>query len=234
MNIKLCLRQILGQHPRHWPTLWATHARLWRQRKTLKAHRNHYRQQMQGGKWAKDWFTRHIPIWLSAINQPATTRLNILEIGAYEGLCSRFLLWHFTRAQLTCVDTFAGSHEDGPNSPRSTLEKRFDHNLKAFSKRLRKLKGDSRVLVPQLHAEHFNLIYIDGYHHSHYVMVDALNAWQLLKVGGVMIFDDYGWQFADYPPHHRPRGAIDHFLPLIKGDYRLLHVGYQLLLQRVR
>ena len=37
------------------------------------------------------------------------------------------------------------------------------------------------------------LIYIDACHDSQYVMTDAMLSWKVLKVGGYLIFDDYGW-----------------------------------------
>ena len=39
--------------------------------------------------------------------------------------------------------------------------------------------------------EKYNLIYNDGSHHSDDVIVDAFKAFEMLKVGGIMIFDDY-------------------------------------------
>ena len=64
----------------------------------------------------------------------------------------------------------------------------------------------------------FDFIYIDGDHVPHQVMLDALLSWKILKVGGVMGFDDYGWSIDDpmapesykWDSHAGP--AIDLFL----------------------
>ena len=36
-------------------------------------------------------------------------------------------------------------------------------------------------------------VYVDGSHHARDVLQDAVLAWGLLRPGGYMIFDDYGW-----------------------------------------
>lgn len=39
----------------------------------------------------------------------------------------------------------------------------------------------------------FDLIYIDGSHMRLDVLTDAVMAWQLLRVHGILVFDDYEW-----------------------------------------
>ena len=41
--------------------------------------------------------------------------------------------------------------------------------------------------------EKFDFIYIDGAHTSTQVLVDAINSFPRLKVGGIPAFDDYEW-----------------------------------------
>ena len=42
--------------------------------------------------------------------------------------------------------------------------------------------------------EYFDFIYIDGSHQAPDVLFDALLGFELLRVGGIMVFDDYLWQ----------------------------------------
>jgi len=42
--------------------------------------------------------------------------------------------------------------------------------------------------------DNFDIIYIDGNHEPDYVLEDAILSFRLLKKGGYMIFDDYGWE----------------------------------------
>jgi predicted O-methyltransferase YrrM len=39
----------------------------------------------------------------------------------------------------------------------------------------------------------FDLIYVDGSHQASDVLTDSIITFQLLRVGGVMTFDDYVW-----------------------------------------
>jgi predicted O-methyltransferase YrrM len=66
---------------------------------------------------------------------------------------------------------------------------------------------------------YFDLIYIDGSHQAPDVLTDAVMSFQLLKVGGVMIFDDYLWSM-DKPGFQdvlkMPKPAIDAFINIFQ------------------
>lgn len=68
-------------------------------------------------------------------------------------------------------------------------------------------RGFSNIEVPKFADDFFDMIYIDGNHEPDYVLEDAVLSFRKLKVGGVMIFDDYGWG----GPDETQRG-IDGFL----------------------
>jgi predicted O-methyltransferase YrrM len=51
------------------------------------------------------------------------------------------------------------------------------------------LQGDSSHLVPKI-KEEFDLAYIDGDHTHNRVLEDATNASKLLKIDGILVFDD--------------------------------------------
>jgi hypothetical protein len=54
-------------------------------------------------------------------------------------------------------------------------------------------RGFSRDVIPTLDDAYFDIIYIDGNHEPEYVLEDAVLSFRKLKVGGYLIFDDYGW-----------------------------------------
>ena len=66
--------------------------------------------------------------------------------------------------------------------------------------------------------------YIDGNHEAQHVLRDGLMAWQFLKPGGVMIFDDYTWS-RGYPNQpamtekQLPKYGIDIFIDLMEGKF---------------
>ena len=63
------------------------------------------------------------------------------------------------------------------------------------------------------------------------VLTDACLAWLRLDRGGLMVFDDYGWDRYQ-EPHKNPRLAIDSFLSCFSGRYELLHKGYQVIVRK--
>ncbi len=241
---------IFNLPPQSWPQGFKRWRHFWQSRQTHRRARDAFRQLVATRQFSRDWFSRHIPVWLTLL--PHTTQAQILEIGSYEGLSTLFMLQHIKPARLDCVDTFIGSHEERGHW-LTDMQARFKHNVAEHLPQVNILAGSSRVIVPQLQKPKSNaaegshspdgndiaaaeggydIIYIDGYHHSHFVLADALNSWPLLRHGGLMIFDDYGWNYPDYRAHEQPKAAIDAFLQLIKGEYILLYRGYQLFLQR--
>jgi hypothetical protein len=186
-------------------------------------------------KLSSDWFSANLPFWFSIMdtygfrNRP----IEVLEIGSWEGLSSYFILSEMTEAHLTCVDTWEGSDEnkDGSRSPIEVLnriEENFDHNLLPFSTRLTKFKGTSfSFFEAKSGSRRYDLIYIDGSHHCDDVIVDAIKSFDLLKMGGVMIFDDYFWHH--YPKAtDNPASAINLFLRAKKGSFAVIMLDYQL------
>lgn len=109
----------------------------------------------------------------------------------------------FPGAHLTCVDLW----------PDEKMQETFLRNTSAHSARMRVLRGRSTVILDQLTSEGqiYDVIYIDGAHNRDTVFTDSAQAWPLLKVGGVLIWDDYHWH-PHVPSKNRPGPAIDLFL----------------------
>jgi predicted O-methyltransferase YrrM len=79
----------------------------------------------------------------------------------------------------------------------------------------------------------FDLIYIDGSHHTDDVIVDAIKGFELLKVGGIMIFDDYFWGYYNKPIDN-PAGAVNAFLRLKEGAFEIECIYRQLILKKIK
>jgi hypothetical protein len=91
--------------------------------------------------------------------------------------------------------------------------------------------GFQMDMFPPKHVPMYDFIYIDGSHTAPDVLSDACMAWPLLKDGGLMVFDDYGWG----PPRdilHRPKLAIDAFTNIYAEQLQLVHAGYQLVVKK--
>jgi predicted O-methyltransferase YrrM len=79
--------------------------------------------------------------------------------------------------------------------------------------------------------QHFDFIYIDGSHVAKDVLTDACMAWPLLKLNGMMVFDDYMWG-NPRDALHRPKIAIDAFTTIFGETAEIVHVGYQLVVRK--
>ena len=201
-----------------------------------------FREGMQSLRLSNDWFTYHIPQWLSVFDEyslRSKAKLEALEIGSWEGLSSFFILQSLRNAALTCVDTWQGAdeHTSGAAATEQVLgkiEESFDTNLAPFAARLTKYRGTSfSFFAENSKTAQFDLIYVDGSHHCDDVIVDAIKCFQMLKVGGLMIFDDYLWRW--YPrASDNPAAAINAFLRLKKGSYKLVRVYAQLVIEKTR
>ena len=193
-------------------------------------------------KLTADWFTGSIPYWYSVFDEyrlPNKKEIQALEIGSWEGLSSYFILQTLPNATLTCVDTWEGAdeHKSGNIDMQNTLsriEVSFDSNLSIFSDRLVKYKGTSfSFFNAHSNEEAFDLIYIDGSHHCDDVVIDAIKCFEMLKVGGIMIFDDYFWRLYTNDINN-PAAAINTFLRLKKGLYKVVRIYYQIIIEKTK
>jgi predicted O-methyltransferase YrrM len=183
----------------------------------------------------EDWFSRNIPIW-QAIFQSAGMPRAILEVGGYEGRSTVWMAENLLAAggELVVVDHWRGGAEHG-QVDMSEVEARFDANLEVLRKRapavrVAKVKAASADALARLlvdgRAGTFDFIYVDGSHAAPDVLTDAALAYPLLRVGGLIAFDDYGWRrFADV--NENPKAAIDAFTNVFWKQLALVSGGYQ-------
>lgn len=200
-----------------------------RQARTLEATR-------AAAGFSADWFSPHIPDWERLLG-PLKGRpdLTFLEVGSFEGRSASWLLENVLThpsSSLYCVDTFEGSVEHA-GMDLTNLYERFLANTRAFGSRVRVLREPSlRALSRlQLQAARFDFIYIDGSHAAADVLADAVLSFPLLKVGGLLAFDDYQYPLGK-DDWDRPRLAIDAFLHTHRPKCEVVHTGYQVFLRK--
>ncbi|MCZ0900070.1 tetratricopeptide repeat protein, partial [Microcoleus sp. HI-ES] len=80
--------------------------------------------------------------------------------------------------------------------------------------------------------EYYDVAYIDGCHKPTSALQDAILSWRLVKVGGLMIFDDYEFTFPDSPEQDTKLG-IDVFLEMFGSQLEVVHKGYQLIVKKI-
>lgn len=99
---------------------------------------------------------------------------------------------------------------------------------------------DKRVKVFQSTSKHFlrntndmfDFVYIDGSHIAKDVLTDAVLSWDRLKRNGVLIFDDYEWTKFPKTSNLHPQPAIDSFMKIFQGEYKLTGKTYQICLTK--
>lgn len=198
---------------------------------------NEFRGLANRHDFTNDWFTGNIPLWAKNTKELASyfnlKNLNALEIGSWEGLSSLYMMSNSIVSNLTCVDTWAGADEHQGTSAVQSIEEKFDRNLNLYLNKIQKFKGTSYQFFNQCAPDiKYELIYVDGSHYCDDVMIDAIKAFEHLNVGGILIFDDFLWIYYKNLLDN-PAGAINNFLRLKKGQYKILSVDYQLTIQKI-
>lgn len=193
---------------------------------------------MSDYRFTKDWFNWAPPVW-EQLTPHLPARQAFLEIGSFEG---RSMLWIVENMMedggfIDCIDTWEGG-EEHTHEDMGSVEDRFDWNAKTAqevhpSRSVHKTKGLSTYkLAAKIHnGSEYDFIYIDGSHTASDVLTDACMAWQLLKQGGVMVFDDYLWG-NPRDALHRPKMAIDAFVNMFGEHLDIMHVGYQMAVKK--
>jgi len=181
---------------------------------------------------------------------PRLKPLKVLEIGSYEGASACHLienLGHLPNFELHCIDTWEGGIENKlANIDMKSVESRFFHNIQvALNKnnhpvRFFPHKGYSDVFLPQLIQElgksYFDFIYIDGSHQAPDVLFDAVCSFKLLRVGGMIIFDDYFWSEAlpgGKDPIRCPKIAIDAFINIYIRKLDIFQATPQMAIRKI-
>jgi len=189
----------------------------------------------EGHDWP-DWFSNNVPV-LEPFLRPLRDRpAHGLEIGSWEGRSARWFLEHVLThdaSRLVCVEPFVGGHELSlppekrlPDGRIIGLEERLLVNLRPWlqfpSSRVELRDQPSWEVLRSLPTDSFDFAYVDGSHRARDVLEDLVLTQRLLKPGGLLMADDYGWTLSP----DRPAPAIDAFLSIYGPEIEVLHKGY--------
>lgn len=196
----------------------------------IEEHNNYIRNYL---KISKDWFSNNIGFLYYLIDKYnlKSKNLKILEIGSFEGNSTFFLLKNFSNSQMTCVDTFLGSDEHFKINFDKTYEN-FKHNTNFYKDSIETIKTNSKnFFEKKLADKKFDIIYIDGSHAFDDVLYDSINAFKCLNENGIIIFDDFLWNFYNNDKKN-PIDAINIFLNNFSDKLEILLVYYQLIIKK--
>jgi predicted O-methyltransferase YrrM len=178
-----------------------------------------------GFTFTHDWFSSKKGQFEKFLSSVAGGPCRLLEIGCHEGRSTCWLLQNIaTHAEstITCVDT--------------TLQPSFHANVAAArgESKTNFIQGLSRLVLRRLPLDSYDFVYVDGGHRTVDVMEDAILSFRLLKVGGILAFDDYKWDDSRLRKEGLPRPAIDAFLKIYAAHIEVLAKGYQVWVRKIR
>jgi predicted O-methyltransferase YrrM len=170
----------------------------------------------------------------------------ILEVGSFEGASTCYLIQKLSDRplELHCIDTWEGgtehiSEDSNAKHDMSIVKQTFDENMEIVKNPNLDLyihQGYSHIELAKLlvdgYIDYFDFIYIDGSHESPDVLCDAVMAFKLLKLGGVMVFDDYLWHYDDRDLYRCPKMAIDSFATIYWRKLEITTSLSQLIIQK--
>jgi hypothetical protein len=177
-------------------------------------------QRLEQGKYSQRYTAQYAWAWWGAFKSERLHIRNYLELGSWEGQSLALAGWLFPEAKLTAVDWFT--------NPQAVSN--YNHNTSSFKERLTSIKGTSWEVLAKWAAEgheKFDVIYIDSDHRFDGVLLDSALAWQLLKVGGYVVWDDYLWEEPQVKPLYA-KPALDAFLRTRKPFYDIVFADWQI------
>lgn len=190
--------------------------------------------------YTRDWVSDKLVMWNSYEGMFSNKdNQHCMEIGSFEGRSTNYWAEKYCNGKgstVDCLDTWNSVHK----SQKEFLLDRFKHNVKTHIDTGRVkfyqdysintlVKIQNQILAGE--KDKYNFIYIDGAHTADNVLQDAVLADQMLKVGGIMAFDDYiGYNNNDLPPSI----AIKAFLDSNKDKYEVLYSKNQLFIKKVK
>jgi hypothetical protein len=154
--------------------------------------------------WISMFIYTHLhPFYEGVDSSKSGDRPKVLQIGCAQGgdavAIANVLKLPMFNGKLDIIDWFKGNltvdkseewsfNEDNVESWKAHLwdeAKKFkvDDIITVF-------EGDSRIILPTLTDEYYDIIYIDGGHEYSIIKSDIEHAYKKLKVGGIIVFDD--------------------------------------------
>lgn len=189
---------------------------------------------MKSPKYSSDWFSEAENVFKKALTGLAgKENLNFLEIGTWEGRSAIWfldnILTHKT-SKISCVDDFGGiNNVNNAKIVVDGLRDRLNENLKPYRGKYTVYDGNSRDVLKYLisKGEEYDCVYVDGGHDAYNCLFDGVFSFEMLKVGGYLIFDDYMWNWDRLPSHLTPKVAIDSIMECLRGRIKVIGVGWK-------
>lgn len=184
-------------------------------------------------KFSSDWFSGKEFAWREHVVPRLKDIVGArwLEVGVYEGRSAFWTLDNVllgAKSKIYCLDQFdCNTPYLSLWAPNIHYEEVFDSNA-GGDPRVVKLKGRSLDLLPTLGDLKLHGAHLDSEHSEKMILGEAELVWPMLLPGGIMVFDDYGWE--DQP---EAKVAIDKFLARLEVHNEVLFKGFQAIVLKI-
>jgi len=194
-------------------------------RRELRAQ-NEWDNLLTSGRFSQQYVAEFAHYWWGAFKDHRDEVHDYLELGSWEGQSLVLAGWLFPHARLTAVDWFT--------NPQAVAN--FRHNTAPFEGRLRTIRGTSWEVMAKWATEEpppqFDVIFVDSDHRFDGVLLDSALAWQLLRVGGYLVWDDYLWGEPQVKPLYA-KPALDVFLKTRARFYEPVWADWQVCVRKI-
>lgn len=188
--------------------------------------------------FTEDWFSSNIPYLWKVLSPLKGKVCKMLEIGSYEGRSTVWFLENILthpHSTIVCIDPFTGSVEHTEEQIQD-IQAHFAFNVyRSFAHKVTHYKTQSHVALKyhNLCNDSFDVVYVDGNHCAANVLEDAVLSFRMLKVGGIMVFDDLEWNMQTTDRKYYPAIGIQAFMHGYGHFFEIVHKGYQLILRKI-
>jgi hypothetical protein len=184
-------------------------------------------------------FHNHVKSSFSRILQEVIVPKVTIELGVFEGETTfniaHLLVHRNPKYKHYAIDPFRAS-ENLKQEVVDKAKKQFISNMVEFPQ-VELIEKPSFEGLLELHQRGIKVdfIYVDGSHFAKDVLSDAVLGFELLNLGGVMLFDDaVSWRYGEHI-QDSPKIAVDSFIQCNWNRLRVLEMpgGYQTAIKRV-
>lgn len=154
----------------------------------------------------------------------------ILEVGAFEGLTTKYICDNMLNEGGRCVVVdplfdYYHSEDNGAHPYFKDQYKRFLRNTYGLPVEL--IRGKSEDELPKLNAFRYDFIYVDGDHRAEEIYHDCVWAFAITKTGGYILIDDVNtWA-------EPTREAVYKFLNKFRPNLEIVIESYQVLIKKL-
>ena len=174
-------------------------------------------------KFTRNYFKHNPAIWFEIFkeNSLLEKKINILEIGTFEGMSFIFFEKYLKINQIFCIDVVENNN--------FKINREQFNNFKFFN------TTSDEFFKKNLNIN-FDIIYVDGSHKATDVFNDLINSHKILNNKGILIIDDFLLDI-DYRRkdngqfYNEVMGGVFMFLKK-KFNYKYLYTGHQLILKK--